>query len=194
MATFSQWLKDQESRPDEIGKAAVSWSSLTPGRISSVLGIERYIERRLSEHGPDADSEETRWLNDVLAGLRKAAEEYGRVQAHEQAVKAGVIAPGVPGVIPLTAPDTSNSSQLIATPGRKPESNIDRTAWRIEHKLDLLIRIVGALAGDSTSELMHKFGIESAEEESTERGVALWIKRDGNIDFELLFRMADLTP
>ena len=203
MATFSQWLKDQESRPDEIGAAASAWGRLTPGRISSVSGIIRYMEHRLSESGRGADDADVAVLTSVVEGIRKAADEYNRIQVRKEAERAGVI--------PFTPPQPDDSSQLVAPAGQEAGPNVHSvstaapqgakyTGWpearfdRIEHKLDLLIRIVGALASDATSELMQKLGVADSEEESTERGVALWIRRDGSIDFELLFRMADLTP
>lgn len=84
MATFGQWLADQQERQDQIGSAARFWQAVTPGRISSPSGMIRHLERQVT-----ADADDTA-VKAAIEGIKAANDEYGRVQLTAQAEKAGL--------------------------------------------------------------------------------------------------------
>lgn len=50
--TFTTWLGKQEHRQDPVGHLARVWAEFTPGRISSVAGVNRVL-REIAERAPD---------------------------------------------------------------------------------------------------------------------------------------------
>ena len=92
MSTFAAWLKEQAERQDATGHAARTWENITPGRISSVPGIQRYLEaeiesartRGVSQGGIDS-------LKLALDGIKAAAVEYGDSRTGTDPVAGGIV-------------------------------------------------------------------------------------------------------
>jgi hypothetical protein len=98
MATFASWLKGQVSRGDEIGYAAKYWESVTPGKISAVTGVEKYLRQIKADYETQPEGmEEAAWLHGraqvdaALSGLKFAVDEYHKQQALEVAQAAGAV-------------------------------------------------------------------------------------------------------
>jgi len=100
VSTFAQWLAAQEDRDDRTGWLARHWAGVTPGRISSVTGVMRHLERRLSDlqaADPGDDrvaatelAEAARQAALAVEAAREGAAEYARSQLRAQAERAGL--------------------------------------------------------------------------------------------------------
>lgn len=67
--TFTTWLGKQEHRQDPVGHLARVWAEFTPGRISSVAGVNRVL-REIAER--DADGP----VPAALEAMTAAVDEY----------------------------------------------------------------------------------------------------------------------
>jgi hypothetical protein len=111
VSTFSQWLGTQEDREDEAGWFAQYWKSVTPGRVSSVTGIIRFLDKRLADALASSVAEEDLAdLRRALSAVRDVAADYGQDQLADQAHRAGLrlIRPARAaqgGAEPISAPD-----------------------------------------------------------------------------------------
>lgn len=186
MATFAAWLKDQESRQDRIGRAACYWAKVTPGRLSSVQGVKRFVENQLRDLGDSADPDDVAAIRDAIAGLEEAHVAYAKHEAHEQAIAAGVTE---------LVPKTSDTDKYVQA--GQPGSN-KYTGWpeerlnRLEDKLDRVIRLLDAISSGQLETLFRE-SFRTHSEQGEQTGITMWLKPDGTFDFEVLFRMADLA-
>jgi hypothetical protein len=84
MRTFAQWIKAQEDRDDQVGYFARYWSQASPGKISSVTGVERKLEEiRLELQGePPEGQSAPAWergkvaIEAAFTGYRMAVDEF----------------------------------------------------------------------------------------------------------------------
>lgn len=98
MATFSQWLKTQGDRDDAVGHFSRYWDSVTPGKISSVSGMQRHLEKiaksyEEAESGTGQESRENVQVKTALSSLPLAVKDYHRAEARENAIKTGAMGP-----------------------------------------------------------------------------------------------------
>jgi hypothetical protein len=105
MVTYTGWLKTREKAEDRIGWYARYWARITPGRISSVTGVEVRLNENLrdarkvfEESGGDADLEQgVRMAESALEIHLEAVEAYNQrdsslqAQAVADADKAGAV-------------------------------------------------------------------------------------------------------
>lgn len=99
MATFSNWVKDQLEREDSVGFFARYWDSVTPGRISSITGVGRHLEKIERDYGeqPPDGQDRNAWLSGkskvdaAMAGYHLAVKEYHGAEALDNARREGVL-------------------------------------------------------------------------------------------------------
>lgn len=84
MATYRNWLSDQEEREDDIGWYARYWSRITPGRISAPAGVERYLREHIEGMKGEGGNPEGLAHAETALGIHgKAVDEYhGRKPGH----------------------------------------------------------------------------------------------------------------
>jgi hypothetical protein len=88
MATFASWLSEQTDRDDAVGYVAKYWKSVTPGKISAVSGIERYLAKIRDNYAMQPeDMAEPAWrhaqaqADAAISGLPFAVDAYHKHQA-----------------------------------------------------------------------------------------------------------------
>lgn len=121
MVTFTQWAKGQADRQDAVGYFTRYWDSVTPGKISSVVGVRRFLETiehdRKTRGKPDEMSDAA-WdkagvsLEAAKSGLELAVAEYTRMRAVENANAHGLqLAPEQPPL--MDASEAHSPEQVI---------------------------------------------------------------------------------
>jgi hypothetical protein len=91
MGTFAQWVKLQEDRQqDGIGYFARYWAQVTPGKISSVDGIKRHLDRLGKQAAESGDERAIAAFQAAESGYRLAVKEYHQVQAQANAEANGL--------------------------------------------------------------------------------------------------------
>lgn len=103
MGTFAGWLSEQADREDAVGYLAKYWKSVTPGKISAVSGIDRFLHKIEEDYRVQPEGmEEAAWLHGqmqvaaALNGLKFAVDEYHKQQAVAAAVANGATAADLP--------------------------------------------------------------------------------------------------
>jgi hypothetical protein len=104
MGTFAQWVKLQEDRQDGIGYFARYWASITPGKISSVDGIKRILDKAGKQAAESGDDKTLAMYQAAESGYHLAVREYHQVRAAENATAQGL---EVRMPQPLPPPDDS---------------------------------------------------------------------------------------
>lgn len=115
MGTFAQWVKQQEGRQDGIGYFARYWSQVTPGKISSVDGTKRVLDRIRAQGGGEREEAA---IEAALSGWNLAVREYHRDQAARNAADNGLEVVRVPG-----PPETYSGNVL--PPDQQPPERAD---------------------------------------------------------------------
>jgi hypothetical protein len=82
MSTFAQWVKDQVSRDDSIGYFARYYDTITPGKVSSVLGVLKVLEDNARQYSTQPDGMEN------PAWERARASSAAAIAGYHLAVKA----------------------------------------------------------------------------------------------------------
>jgi hypothetical protein len=90
VGTFAQWVKLQEDRQDGIGYFARTWSSVTPGKISSVDGIKRHLDRMGKQAAESGNDRAIAAYQAAESGYHLAVREYHQVQAQANAEAQGL--------------------------------------------------------------------------------------------------------
>ena len=78
-STYRSWLAEQEKREDQVGWYARWWTKTSPGRISSVQGIEKFIKTAIEDIGKNGEGDGGISLEHARAALEYhalAVEEY----------------------------------------------------------------------------------------------------------------------
>ena len=90
MGTFAQWVKQQEDRQDGIGYFARYWASVTPGKISSVDGVKKQLDKIDKTYADSRDERGKAAIAAALSGYGLAVGEYHKLQAAERATALGL--------------------------------------------------------------------------------------------------------
>lgn len=91
MATFAQYLKTQLHRDDELGFFARFWEENTPGKISSVAGIGRALEKIEAQYESGDNSQAQQALGMARKGYDLAVSEYHKAETLDAAIAAGAV-------------------------------------------------------------------------------------------------------
>jgi hypothetical protein len=91
--TFAQWVKEQadrQDRQDDIGFFARTWEQVTPGKISSVDGIKRHLDRIAKQAADAGDETAQNRIGAALSGFSLAVREYHQARAAAEAASQGL--------------------------------------------------------------------------------------------------------
>lgn len=91
MATFAQWVKDQQERDDQVGYFARYFAEVTPGKVSTPTGILRVLNQVRDRSVAESDEKSLTRADAAITGYNLAVPEYQKDQALRQAIAAGAI-------------------------------------------------------------------------------------------------------
>ena len=211
MATFSQWVKLQEPRDDAVGFFARYWDAVTPGKISSVAGVRRYLDKLAAQIADSGGTEESERAGvkhgAALSGLELAVTEYNQAETRDLAIRQGVLpdpaveAPpasgytGWPqGTLALLAEQQGSLLSLLAkyaesasawrSEARSAISVLDRQLAEVQRQLREVRELLGGDGGRAAL----------AAQAAREEWHPVQERQDvpgAYLDFESLFAMAD---
>lgn len=98
MPTFSNWVAEQSHRDDAVGYFANYWSRVTPGRISSITGIGRHLDKLDAAYRDSDDEKGKAALGAARSGYELAVKDYHKAEATANAVRTGALTDRVPDV------------------------------------------------------------------------------------------------
>jgi hypothetical protein len=158
MATFAQYAKAQVDRDDSIGYFAKYWDKVSPGKISSVPGIQRHLEQIQADLAGSDDERAKAQVAAAIAGCNLAVKEFHEAEKPNHDARA--LAKDVPA--PGEAQTHIGSIQLTRqpqSPSREGSHRQDRagayTGWpeerfnRLEDQIGRLIGLCEALVAQN---------------------------------------------
>lgn len=113
MATYAAWVGAQTERDDAIGYFARYWARVTPGRISSITGFERHLDKIQRDFAATDDEQGKAAIAAAISGMKLATAEYHKAEAVRNAIATGAMEP--PPVV--HGPDGA----LMDVPGAGPQ-------------------------------------------------------------------------
>jgi len=132
MGTFAQWVKTQEDDHETaIGYFARFWASVTPGKISSIDGVKRHLDKIDKSYADSHDEAGKAKIGAAINGFHLAVTEYHKIQAADRAKAMG---------LDVRVPDEPPPATIAPVDDNKPDDGPsgsgtdDLAAFRAPHE------------------------------------------------------------